>query len=152
MYACRVETSFAAAHRRLGSPGGSVALHGHALRVELLVAERQLDRQGLTIDLGDPTAWRRAWTDEHRDRPFPANDQGARLAEPLPAPPETKLDLFGGVNPSSEAMARESFGAARERFGDRGTSVRVRETPLQHAEYALRGAPVASPAWAQALT
>lgn len=151
MYLCRVESSFSAAHRLLGYPGKCAAPHGHTFRVELLVAERELDGHGLTVDFGDLKAWLRGWTDEHWDHAFLANDEDWRLIEALRALPESKLYLFRGLNPSTEAMARTLFEAAQVRFGDRVASVRVWETPLQYAEYVPDGAAVPLRAWGEAI-
>jgi 6-pyruvoyltetrahydropterin/6-carboxytetrahydropterin synthase len=151
LFVSRVETSFSAAHRLVGYPGKCAAPHGHTFRVEMLVATPDLDGRGLTVDFGDLKGWLRAWTDEHWDHGFLANDEDTRLIDALRMLPESKLYLFRGLNPSTEAMARTLFEAARGRFGDRVVSVRVWETPLQYAEYVPDAAPVPPGAWAQAV-
>lgn len=135
MYVARVELTFDAAHRLLGYPGKCASAHGHTFRAEIVVATRELDALGLTLDFRDLKAGLKEWVDAHWDHAFLLNDRDTALVEALRAAPECKLYLFRAVNPSTEVIARALFDEARRRFGAVVQRVRVWETPTQYAEY-----------------
>ncbi len=52
MYKLTVQLEFSAAHHLRDYPGKCSRLHGHNYRVEVTVADRQLDDHGMLIDFG----------------------------------------------------------------------------------------------------
>ena len=52
MYELTVQLEFSAAHHLRDYPGKCSRLHGHNYRVEVTVADRQLDDHGMLIDFG----------------------------------------------------------------------------------------------------
>jgi len=136
MYVDRVEIRFEAGHRLLDYAGKCAAPHGHSFTAEVLVARDQLDSLGLVLDFGDIKGPLKTWVDEHWDHGFLVNDCDTTLIAALRTIRESKIYLFHGVNPSTEAMARELFEVARQQLGDVVRSVRVWESNTQYAEYA----------------
>ena len=135
MYRARIELTFDAAHRLLGYDGKCASAHGHTFRAEVIIATRELDNLGLTLDFRDLKRHLRAWVDEHWDHAFLLNDRDTQLVSALGSVSECKLYLFRDTNPSVEAVAHELFVEARRQFGTVIEKVRVRETPTQYAEY-----------------
>ncbi|MGH2355714.1 MAG: 6-pyruvoyl trahydropterin synthase family protein [Chloroflexota bacterium] len=135
MYIDRIELTFDAAHRLAGYAGKCASPHGHSFRAEVFVAVRELDELGLAVDFRELKGRLKAWIDGHWDHAFLIGDGDVALIEALRALPEAKLYVFRGVNPSTEALARELFDVARREFGDIVQRVRVWESPTQYAEY-----------------
>ncbi len=52
MYKLTVQLEFSAAHHLRDYPGKCSRLHGHNYRVEVTIADRQLDDHGMLIDFG----------------------------------------------------------------------------------------------------
>jgi len=136
MFIDRVEIRFEAGHRLLNYAGKCAAPHGHSFTAEVLVASDEIDSLGLVRDFGDIKSPLKSWVDEQWDHGFLVNDRDTVLIAALRAVPESKVYLFRGVNPSTEAMARELFDVARQQLGDLVRSVRIWESNTQYAEYA----------------
>ncbi len=96
MYEVSIRKSFSAAHT-LDIGGKCENLHGHNFTVDVTVASKNLDSEGLVVDF----RILKAWTDdvlEQLDHKF-LND----------------LPVFQGINPSSENIARFIFDSLAER-------------------------------------
>lgn len=137
-YRDRIEVTFDAGHRLLGHNGKCASPHGHTFRAELLVEGEELDALGLLVDFGDLKATLKGFIDSRWDHGFLVNSDDTALLDGLGRIPEAKVYTFRGVNPSAEAMARELFSVAAERFGEAVASVRVWESTTQYGEYARR--------------
>lgn len=135
MYIDRVEIRFEAGHRLLDYAGKCAAPHGHSFTAEILIAGDRLDSVGLLRDFGDIKGPLRRWIDEQWDHGFLVNDADQALITALKAVPESKLYLFPGTNPSTEAMARTLFEVGRRQLGELIRSVRIWESNTQYAEY-----------------
>lgn len=145
MFIDRIELTFDAAHRLVGDLGKCASPHGHTFRAEVFVAVRELDALGLGVDFRELKGRLKTWIDEHWDHAFLAGEGDSVLVEALRAVPETRLYLFRGVNPSTEALARELFGVAAREFGAIVDRVRVWESPTQYAEYVPDVIPLGAP-------
>src|SRR5262245_32897889 len=117
MYVARIEVGFDAGHRLLGYEGKCVAFYGHLFKAEVLVAAAEVGSLGLAVDFAALKRELKGWIDAHWDHGFLVNDADAALLDALGAIPEAKVYRFKDANPSAEAMARELFGQAVERFG-----------------------------------
>ena len=135
MYLLRIELSFDAAHRLADYPGKCASPHGHSFRAEVFVAVPELDGLGLGVDFRELKGRLKAWVDANWDHAFLAAESDTALVEALRTVPGARLYLFPDANPSTEVLARELFGVAREAFGDVVQRVRVWESPTQYAEY-----------------
>ncbi|MDQ3700587.1 MAG: 6-carboxytetrahydropterin synthase [Chloroflexota bacterium] len=135
MFIDRIELTFDAAHRLVGDHGKCASPHGHTFRAEVFVAVRDLDALGMGVDFRELKGRLKGWIDAHWDHAFLAGDGDTALIEALRSVPESRLYLFRGVNPSTEALARELFGVAAREFGTIVERVRVWESPTQYAEY-----------------
>lgn len=96
MYEVSIRKSFSAAHT-LDIGGKCEDLHGHNFAVDVTVASKILDSEGLVVDF----RILKAWTDdvlEQLDHKF-LND----------------LPIFQGINPSSENIARFIFDSLAEK-------------------------------------
>jgi 6-pyruvoyltetrahydropterin/6-carboxytetrahydropterin synthase len=91
MYEVTIKRSFSAAHLLKEIGGKCETLHGHNFNVEVSVCGERLDGEGLLVDF----RLVKRWTD-------------AVLAE-LDHKYLNELDLFAGINPSSENIARLIF-------------------------------------------
>jgi len=93
MYEVTIQKSFSAAH---------VALHGHNFAVEVTVAGPELDTQGMLIDFRVLKGWLNEILDglDHKY----LND----------------LEIFRGVNPSSEQVARHIHDRLSDRLAGSG--------------------------------
>ena len=139
MYVDRIEVRFEAGHRLLNYAGKCAAPHGHSFTAEVLIAGESLDDVGLLRDFGDIKAPLRGWIEEHWDHGFLVNDADVALTNALRSIPESKIYLFKGINPSTEAMAQALFEVARGQLGDVVRGVRVWESNSQYAEYRESG-------------
>lgn len=137
----RIEVTFDAGHRLLGYNGKCASPHGHTFRAELLVEGEELDGLGLLVDFGDLKSTVKGFVDSRWDHGFLLNSDDTVLLDSLQRVPEAKVYVLPGVNPSAEAMARELFAVAAERFGEAVSSVRVWESTTQYGEYGKRGWP-----------
>jgi 6-pyruvoyltetrahydropterin/6-carboxytetrahydropterin synthase len=99
------------------------------------VAVPELDGLGLGVDFRELKGRLKAWVDANWDHAFLAAEGDTALVEALRTVPGVRLYLFPDANPSTEVLARELFGVAREAFGDVVQRVRVWESPTQYAEY-----------------
>jgi len=88
MYEVTIKRSFSAAHLLREIGGQCEALHGHNFHVEVSVCGEGLNDEGLLVDF----RLVKRWTD-------------AVLAD-LDHKYLNELDLFAGINPSSENLAR----------------------------------------------
>ncbi len=96
MYEVSIRKSFSAAHT-LDIGGKCEDLHGHNFTVDVTVASKNLDSEGLVVDF----RILKVWTDdiiEQLDHKF-LND----------------LPVFQGINPSSENIARFIFDSLAEK-------------------------------------
>ncbi|PLX87030.1 MAG: 6-carboxytetrahydropterin synthase QueD [Desulfuromonas sp.] len=96
MYHLTIQTHFAAAHNLLNYQGDCENLHGHNWKIEVTVQTDQLDNAGLGIDF----KLLKKKTNEIMDR--------------LDHKYLNDLDMFKGVSPSSEHIARYIFEALSE--------------------------------------
>ena len=135
MYVDRVEVRFEAGHRLLNYEGKCAAPHGHSFTAEILIASDELDAVGLVRDFGEIKSPLRSWIDEHWDHGFLLSDEDSALIAALSSIRESKVYLFRGVNPSTEAMAAKLFQVAHDELGDLVRSVRIWESNTQYAEY-----------------
>jgi len=91
MYRLTIQTHFAAAHNLIHYQGDCENLHGHNWKVEVTVAARELNQAGLGIDFK-----------------ILKRETKAILAR-LDHKYLNDLDMFKGVSPSSEHIARYLF-------------------------------------------
>ena len=122
MYEVTIRKSFSAAHLLREIGGKCEALHGHNFVVEVSVAGRELNEEGLLIDFRDV----KRWTQEVLD----AFDH-TYLNE---------LDSFREMNPSSERIARlihDRIAAKAETAGVTVSRVTVWESENSRVSYSL---------------
>lgn len=74
-------------------PGKCARLHGHTWRVELAVTGRELNREGLLLDLGQLKAWL------------------GQVVEPLDHTLLNEVEVLRGKPPSAENLARYIYTA-----------------------------------------
>lgn len=91
MYRLTIQTHFAAAHNLIHYQGDCENLHGHNWKVEVTVAARELNQAGLGIDFK-----------------ILKRETKTILAR-LDHKYLNNLDMFKGVSPSSEHIARYLF-------------------------------------------
>ncbi len=92
MYQVTIQTEFSAAHNLREVGGKCESLHGHNFKVEVAVESKCLDDQGMVIDF----------------RFLKEKTRG--LLDGLDHKYLNELPIFGGRNPSSEAIAAYLFG------------------------------------------
>lgn len=122
MYRLTIQTSFAAAHNLLHYQGDCENLHGHNWKVDVTVAARELDKSGLGIDFKILKAETR------------------RLLETLDHKYLNDLEMFKGLSPSSENIARylfEELGRTLNTDNVTVSSVNVWESDFACASYSL---------------
>ena len=120
MYEVSISAHFSAAHRLNGYQGACSALHGHNWEVEVSVRGERLNDAGILMDFRQlkEAVTRRLQALDHSDL--------------------NAVDVLGGMNPTSENLARFLFQAlSREVNGAeyRVWRVTVRETPGSRAAY-----------------
>ena len=96
MYEASIRKSFSAAHT-LDIGGKCEDLHGHNFTVDVTVASKNLDSEGLVVDF----RILKAWTDD--------------VLEQLDHKFLNELPVFQGINPSSENIARFIFDSLAEK-------------------------------------
>jgi 6-pyruvoyltetrahydropterin/6-carboxytetrahydropterin synthase len=106
IYEVTVETSFSASHQLRDAEGEVEPLHGHNFRVEASVASPELDRLGLVLDFLELEAILKEILAPYDHRHL--ND----------------IEPFGGLNPSTENMARLFFQELQEKLSPRRLDVR----------------------------
>lgn len=122
MYRLTIQTSFAAAHNLLHYQGDCENLHGHNWKVDVTVAARELDKSGLGVDFKVLKAETR------------------RLLETLDHKYLNDLEMFKGLSPSSENIARflfEELGRSLNTENVTVSSVNVWESDFACASYSL---------------
>jgi len=120
MYELTVQLEFSAAHHLRDYPGKCSHLHGHNYRVEVTVAERQLDAHGMLIDFGRLKQICEQVIDEF--------DHSLLNEHPF----------FQQNNPTAENIARYLYTEIAERLNDSEMSleaVRVWESATSSATY-----------------
>lgn len=122
MYRLTIQTSFAAAHNLLHYQGDCENLHGHNWKVEVTVSAQELDKSGLGIDFKILKAETR------------------QILETLDHKYLNDLEMFTGVSPSSENIARYLFESLGQRLNNENVSVasvNVWESDFACASYSL---------------
>jgi 6-pyruvoyltetrahydropterin/6-carboxytetrahydropterin synthase len=115
-----VTAHFSAAHRLSGYQGACSALHGHNWEIEVFVRGGRTNATGILLDFRQ------------------LKEAVARVIEPLDHADLNAVEALGGMNPTSENIARFLFGklAATLDCADyRVARVSVRETPGSRASY-----------------
>lgn len=103
MYEVTIKKSFSAAHLLKEIGGKCEELHGHNFHVEISVAAKSLNEEGLLIDFRVV----KRWADE--------------VLEQLDHKYLNELDYFKNANPSAEAIARLLY----ERIGEKALEAKV---------------------------
>lgn len=117
MFEVMVEDSFDAAHCLRGYKGNCENLHGHTYRVQCVLAKRELDETGISVDF-------RAVKSALKDA---VSELDHAFLNDLPA--------FKIQNPTAENLARHIFRRMREALGPSLTRVTVWETATSGATY-----------------
>lgn len=120
MYELSVDSHFAAAHCLTGYAGECSRLHGHTWGVTVTVLAGDLDSVGVSLDF----------------KKISAALEG--IVNRLDHQTLNELDLFDGINPTAENIARIVYEAVAERIaGDGGTveSVTVAESKRYRVTY-----------------
>ncbi len=100
VFEIHIRTHFAAAHTLTGYPGDCARLHGHNWQVELFVRCRELDAIGIAVDFRT------------------VKEKVAGILEGLDHRNLNDLSVFGGVNPTSEVVARFLYQALQRDLND----------------------------------
>ncbi|HVU23750.1 MAG TPA: 6-carboxytetrahydropterin synthase [Opitutus sp.] len=112
--------------------------HGHSRTIEVIVASDHLDAADMVCDF-QTLKTAAAQTVAHYDHAFALNTADPNFGE-LRATYGERVIAFAGVDPTTEALAREIFRAIRTRLAELAPAVRlerirVTETATSWAEY-----------------
>lgn len=116
MYELKVVSRFAAAHNLLNFYGKCEDLHGHNWLVEIYVTGEELDEAGLVVDFGIIKKHLKAVLGEIDHKYL------------------NELDLFKGISPSSEHIARIIYERLAPRLQAENSGVRLSKVSAWESE------------------
>lgn len=131
MFTVSEEVRFCYGHRLMDYVGRCARIHGHNVRVELVLAAKTLDRRGFVMDFGDLEETAKRFIDDTLDHRLLL-----RRDDPVIPSLEAAGEVFVALdeNPTAEFLSRYLFEALTER-GLPLKAVRFWETETSVATY-----------------
>jgi len=117
MYEVTIIKEFSAAHMLAAIGGKCEELHGHNFKVEVTVAARNLNSEGILIDFRDVKQWLQTILDRLDHKHL------------------NQIAFFDGINPSSENIAKYICGEMQLQAAQ--TGVRVARVKVWESENAV---------------
>ena len=119
MYDLKISTQFAAAHQLRGLEGGCENLHGHTWKTRIYLQGSKLGKEGMLMDFKEIKKILNQVLDIFDHQCL------------------NKLDIFDGISPTSENVAKIVFEMIRPKIGQnvKLTKVEVFESDVTSATY-----------------